>query len=207
MTALNTLSTLDTAQLLTLAAALGWASGLRLYAVLFIVGACGFAGWVELPPGLRVLASPGALGLCGFMLAMEFFADKIPLVDSVWDLVHALLRVPAGAALAAGVVGLDAGTLTLLAGALGGTLALSSQAAKTASRAAINTSPEPFSNVGASLAEDGLVLGMLWLAWTHPLLAAGALALAALLGVLLVVVLARFVRAAWRRATSRGVQT
>jgi hypothetical protein len=99
--------TFDTAQLLALAAALGWASGLRLYAVVFFTSLAGFAGWVTLPNGLHALQQPLVLGASGLMLAAEFFADKIPALDTVWDAVHTFIRIPAGAALAAAVFGGD----------------------------------------------------------------------------------------------------
>lgn len=164
----------DTWQLVALAATLGFASGLRLYAVLFIVGAAGYLGWVDLPSGLATLAHPLVLAASGFMCFVEFFADKVPGVDSLWDVVHTLIRIPAGAALAAGVFG-DSSSATMLAAAiLGGTLAAGSHFTKSGSRALINTSPEPFSNWAASLTEDVAVGGLLWLALAHPL-AAGAL--------------------------------
>jgi|SRR5690348_1722813 hypothetical protein len=163
---------LDTWQLVAIAATLGFASGLRLYAVLFIVGMAGYAGFVDLPAGLAPLAHPLVLVASGFMCFVEFFADKIPGVDSLWDLVHTLIRIPAGAALAASVFG-DSSSATMLAAAiLGGTLAAGSHFAKAGSRALINTSPEPFSNWGASLTEDVAVGGLLWLAIAHPLAAA-----------------------------------
>src|SRR5690348_6018522 len=163
---------LDTWQLVAIAATLGFASGLRLYAVLFIVGIAGYAGFVDLPAGLAPLAHPLVLVASGFMCFVEFFADKIPGVDSLWDLVHTLIRIPAGAALAASVFG-DSSSATMLAAAiLGGTLAAGSHFAKAGSRALINTSPEPFSNWGASLTEDIAVGGLLWLALVHPLVAA-----------------------------------
>lgn len=156
------LNTLDTPGLLALAAALGWASGLRLYLVVFATGLAGWLGWLELPPGLQALQHPALLGVSGFLLFIEFFADKIPYVDSLWDLANSVIRVPAGAALAAGALGSDSATMALVAALLGGTLAATSQAAKTSTRAAVNASPEPFSNVGMSLLEDGLVVGALW---------------------------------------------
>jgi hypothetical protein len=163
---------LDTWQLVAIAATLGFASGLRLYAVLFIVGIAGYAGFVDLPAGLAPLAHPLVLVASGFMCFVEFFADKIPGVDSLWDLVHTLIRIPAGAALAASVFG-DSSSATMLAAAiLGGTLAAGSHFAKAGSRALINTSPEPFSNWAASLTEDVAVGGLLWLAIAHPLAAA-----------------------------------
>ena len=162
----------DTWQLLAIAATLGFASGIRLYAVLFIVGMAGHFGVVNLPPGLAVLTHPFVLAASGFMCFVEFFADKVPGVDTLWDVVHTLVRIPAGAALAAAVFG-DSSSATMLAAAiLGGTLAAGSHFAKAGSRALINTSPEPFSNWGASLTEDVAVGGLLWLAIAHPLAAA-----------------------------------
>ena len=174
---MSALSQLDTWQLVTIAATLGFASGLRLYAVLFVVGAAGWLGWVELPPGLAVLAHPLVLAASGFMCAVEFFADKIPAVDSLWDAAHTLIRIPAGAALAASVFG-DSSSATMLAAAiLGGTLAAGSHFTKAGSRMLINTSPEPFSNWGTSLTEDLAVGALLWLAFAHPAVALVVLAL------------------------------
>ena len=174
---MSALSQLDTWQLVTIAAALGFASGLRLYAVLFVVGAAGWLGWVDLPPGLAVLAHPLVLAASGFMCFVEFFADKIPAVDSLWDAVHTLIRIPAGAALAASVFG-DSSSATMLAAAiLGGTLAAGSHFTKAGSRMLINTSPEPFSNWGTSFSEDVAVGALLWLAFAHPAVALAVLAL------------------------------
>ena len=169
---METFAPFDTWQLVALAAALGIASGLRLYAVLFIVGAAGYLGWIDLPSGLATLAHPLVLAASGFMCFVEFFADKIPGVDSLWDVVHTLIRIPAGAALAASVFGDSSSAAMLAAAILGGTLAAGSHFTKAGSRAVINTSPEPFSNWTASLAEDVAVGGLLWLAIAHPLAAA-----------------------------------
>jgi len=168
---MSALHSFDTWQLVALAASIGWASGLRLYAVLFIVGGLGYLGWVDLPGGLRVLAHPYVLGASGFMCFVEFFADKIPGVDSLWDLVHTLVRIPAGAALAASVFGDAPGPAMIAAAILGGTLAAGSHFAKAGSRAVINTSPEPFSNWAASFGEELAVGSVLWLAFAHPLAA------------------------------------
>ena len=148
---------LGTTELLALAAALGWASGMRLYAVVFLTGLAGYLGWVPLPDGLKLLEQPALLWASGIMLAVEFLADKIPVVDSMWDAVHTFIRVPAGAALAAGVFGFDGSQMALVAGLMGGTLAATSHAAKASTRAAVNTSPEPFSNIGLSLLGDAAV--------------------------------------------------
>ncbi len=190
---------IDAPQLLALAAALGWASGIRLYAAVFLVGMAGFLGWFPLPPGLQVLQHPGVLAASGFMLVVEFFADKIPLVDSIWDTVHTVIRIPAGAALAAGALGADGQAMGWIAALLGGTLAATSHTAKMTTRAAVNTSPEPFSNMLVSLAEDGFVVFMLWLSATHPVLFAVALVLTLVAAVLLMVVLVKFLRMVARR--------
>jgi hypothetical protein len=186
---------LDTPHLLALAAALGWASGFRLYAALFITGAAGYLGWIPLPQGLHLLQHPAMLAASGFMFAVEFFADKIPFVDSVWDVVHTAIRIPAGAALAAGALGADSGTMSAVAALIGGTLAATAHATKLTTRAAVNASPEPLTNVAVSLFEDGLVMGTLWLASNYPLAFAAALAAALLLSALLVISLLRFFKA------------
>jgi hypothetical protein len=185
---------LDAPQLLAMAAALGWASGIRLYAAVFLVGLSGFMGWVDLPQGLQMLQHPGVLAASGFMCFVEFFADKIPFVDSVWDTVHTLIRIPAGAALAAGALGADSQVMGWVAALLGGSLAATSHAGKLTTRAAVNTSPEPFSNIGVSLLEDGFVVFMLWLSATHPVIFAIALVLTLVLTVILIVVLVKFLR-------------
>lgn len=155
---------------LAIAAALAWGSGLRAYAVIFATGLAGALGWVELPGHLDVLQHPLVLGASGFMTCVELFADKLPWLDSVWDAVHSFIRIPAGAALAAAVFG-DAGTSVAIAAAiLGGSLTAAVHAAKAGTRAALNTSPEPFSNWAASLTEDAVVPAGLWVAFTHPLL-------------------------------------
>lgn len=190
---------LDTTQLLALAAALGWASGLRLYLVVFATGLAGYLGWVELPHGLKLLQQPTILGASGFMLAVEFFADKIPGVDTLWDVLHTVIRIPAGAALAAAVFGGDHATWATAAALLGGTLAATSHLAKATTRAAANTSPEPFSNIGLSLLGDAGVPVALWLSWQHPLVFFAVLLVALVLMVALIVVLGKFLRALLRR--------
>jgi hypothetical protein len=183
---MDALHALDTWQLVALASALGWASGVRLYAVLLVVGLLGYFGWVDLPHGLQVLAHPFVLAASGFMTFMEFFADKIPGLDSLWDFVHTLIRIPAGAALAAAVFGGE-GTPAVIAGAiLGGTLAAGSHLTKTGTRAVINTSPEPLSNWTASFMEDFGVGVLLWLAFAHPFVALLIVAVLVLLAIWLV---------------------
>jgi hypothetical protein len=150
------------------AAALAWGAGLRAYAVIFLVGLAGTLGWLELPEHLRLLEHPLVLGASGFMTLVEFFADKLPWLDSVWDAVHSFIRIPAGAALAAAVFGDSGAAVAFAAALLGGTLAAGVHFTKAGTRAAINTSPEPFTNWTASLAEDAMVPAGLWLAVAHP---------------------------------------
>ena len=192
---------IDTAGLLAIAAALGWASGLRLYAVVFLTGFAGFMGWVELPTGLKLLQSPLMLGASGLMLFVEFFADKIPGVDTLWDAIHTLVRIPAGAALAAAVFGADQSSWAMAAALMGGTLAATSHVAKATTRAALNTSPEPFSNVAMSLLGDGVVPASLWLSWQHPYVFFAALAVALVVMLALIVVFAKFLRRLARRVS------
>ena len=192
---------LDTPQLLAIAAALGWASGLRLYSVVFLTGIAGFLGWVDLPAGLKLLQSPVMLAASGLMLFIEFFADKIPGVDTLWDVVHTVVRIPAGAALAAAVFGADQSSWAMAAALMGGTLAATSHVAKATTRVALNTSPEPFSNLAMSLLGDSAVPVSLWLSWSHPYVFFAALAVALVLSAVLVWLLAKFLRQLARRVS------
>jgi hypothetical protein len=185
---------LDTWQLVALAASLGWASGIRLYAVLFIVGTVGYTGWFQLPEHLHVLSHPLVLAASGFMVFAEFFADKIPGFDSVWDVVHTLIRIPAGAALAASVFGDSPPAWTLAAAILGGSLAAGSHFTKAGARVVINTSPEPVSNWVASFGEDMLVGTLLYLALAYPIAALVLLGLLLLVSVWILPKLWRVVR-------------
>jgi hypothetical protein len=195
----DALSTLDTWQLAALAAALGWASGVRLYLVLFVVGALGYFHWVELPHGLQVLSHPWVLAASGFMLFVEFFADKIPGVDSLWDAVHTFIRIPAGAALAASVFGDAPAAMSVVAAILGGALAASSHLAKSGGRAMINASPEPFTNWAASFSEDVAVGVILYLAIAHPLVALAIVAALVALAIWLIPKVWRFMRRLFSR--------
>ncbi|GIX29655.1 MAG: hypothetical protein KatS3mg124_0127 [Porticoccaceae bacterium] len=156
-------------QTLALTLGVGWASGINLYAAAFALGLAGATGYVDLPPGLEVLADPLVIAAAGLMYLVEFFADKIPGVDSGWDAIHTFVRIPAGALLAAGAVGEVSPALEVAAGLLGGSLAAASHLTKASGRLVINTSPEPFSNWLASLGEDLAVLLGLWTALNHPL--------------------------------------
>ena len=161
---------MDTLQSVALAGGMAWASGMRLYAVLFAAGLLGRLGYLQLPSTLQVLENPWVLGLSGVLLLVEFLADKIPVVDSIWDSVQTFIRIPAGALLAALALGDHDPALMVAAGLLGGTLTAGTHAMKAGSRALINTSPEPFSNIATSLGEDALVTSGLAVAVFHPLL-------------------------------------
>ncbi|MBV8379452.1 MAG: DUF4126 domain-containing protein [Paucibacter sp.] len=178
--------------LLALAAALGWASGMRLYATVFLVGLAGRLGWLPLPAGLMVLEHGPVLAVAGVLMLIEFLADKIPGVDSLWDLINTVIRVPAGAALAAAALGADSDTWAVVAALFGAALAATAHAAKAGTRAAANTSPEPFSNVLLSLAGDAFVPVLLWLAWAHPLVGGIVIVLAMALALVLIRLTFRF---------------
>jgi hypothetical protein len=159
-----------------LAAAVAWGAGFRLYAVVLLLGLLGWFGTLELPEPLQILAHPFVLGISGLLTLAEFIGDKIPWIDSLSDSIHTFIRIPAGAALAAAFFG-DSGTaIQTSAALLGGSFAAGSHLAKAGSRALINTSPEPLSNIAASFSEEGLLIGGLWLAFFHPLAFLAALA-------------------------------
>ena len=158
------------AAILALTMGAAWASGINLYAAIFMLGFMGMTGNMELPPGLEVLANPIVMLAAGAMYVVEFFADKIPGVDSGWDSIHTFIRIPAGAMLAAGAVGEVDPAVAVAAGILGGGLTAVTHATKAGTRVLVNTSPEPFSNWAVSIAEDVAVIGGLWTALNHPLL-------------------------------------
>ena len=155
-------------QSVALASLLAWASGVRLYLAVFAVGLIGSLGYMDLPAGLKVIEHPYVIGASGFLLLMEFLADKVPGIDSAWDAIHTFIRIPAGAMLAAGATGDTVNALTVAAGLLGGTITAGTHFTKAGSRAMINTSPEPVSNWAASFTEDALVLGAIWFAFAYP---------------------------------------
>lgn len=159
----------------TLALTMGasWASGINLYAVLLVLGLGSATGNVALPDELAVLSNPWVIGAAAIMYLVEFFADKIPGFDSIWDAIHTFVRIPAGALLAAGAVGDVSTGMEIAAGILGGGTAATSHATKAGTRMMINTSPEPVTNWTASFSEDLLVFGGLWTALNHPLVFLG----------------------------------
>jgi uncharacterized protein DUF4126 len=160
---------MDTLQTLSLAMGAAWTSGLNLYATIATLGLAGSAGMIQLPPDLQVLTQPLVIGIACLMYFIEFFADKVPYVDSGWDVIHTFIRIPAGALLAARAVGNVNPGLELAALLAGGTVALAAHGTKATVRLAVNASPEPFSNWFASVGEDVAVLGGIWMIFHHPL--------------------------------------
>ncbi|MDH4023741.1 MAG: DUF4126 domain-containing protein [Gammaproteobacteria bacterium] len=192
---------------IALAAGLAWASGIRLYVAVFMVGIAGYYGWIELPAHLEVLANPLVLATSGTLAVAEFFADKIPGFDSLWDAVHTFIRIPAGALLAAGSVGVlgeDSLPLMFAAGMIGGTITAGSHFSKAGSRIAINHSPEPFSNWLASLFEDIAAPGIVWLAIVAPVILLFALLGAIVVAIWLLPRLWRWIATMFRRIASWG---
>jgi hypothetical protein len=182
-------------QTVALAAGLAWASGLRLYLVLFLAGLLAHLGYLQLPENLVLLKHPLVMAASGTMLLAEFVADKVPGFDSLWDTLQTFVRIPAGGALAALSLGVADPALMLAAGLIGGTITAGTALTKAGGRLAINTSPEPFTNWAASFGEDAMVIGGFWLMLQHPAIFLGVLALFLLLLVWLLPKLWRFLRA------------
>lgn len=161
---------MEVLQTLSLAMGVAWTSGLNLYATVAVLGLAGSAGMIELPPDLQVLTHPLVISVACVMYVIEFFADKVPYLDNAWDAVHTFIRIPAGAILAARTVGHLDPALELAAILVGGAVTLASHGTKATVRLAINVTPEPFSNWIASVGEDLIVLGGIWLSFQHPLI-------------------------------------
>ena len=162
-------------QNLALAGGLSWASGLRLYLTVFAVGLLSKFGYVHLPAALDILSNPIVLSVAGVLAVIEFLADKIPYIDSAWDSIQTFIRIPAGALLAMGAINTSDPMIATITALLGGTLAGATHATKAGSRALINTSPEPVSNVAASLGEESLLVTGGWLVFAHPAVFIGLL--------------------------------
>ena len=194
----------ETLAAIAVALGAGWASGLNAYAAVLVLGAAQRLGLVSLPHDLQVLASPWVIGVATLLFALNFFADKIPYVDSINDVLQTFVRIPAGFLLAYGAAGGLSPEIAIIAGLLGGTLAAGTHIAKTGSRALINTSPEPFSNIAASLTEDVTVIGGLALAIAHPVTFLCLLAAFVALLVWLLPKLARLAMISIRRMVGRS---
>ncbi len=182
------------AETIALSLGAGWASGLNLYAAAAVLGLLHRTGHLVLPPDLVVLADPLVLAVALLLYVVEFFADKVPGVDTAWDAVHTFIRIPAGAVLAAGAVGDLSPAAELAAGLAGGSLAAGSHFVKAGSRVVIHTSPEPVTNWTASLAEDAAVVAGLFAALYHPWVFLGLLAAFAVLAIWLLPRLLRGIR-------------
>ncbi len=190
---------MDMAQTIALSAGLAWASGLRLYLVVFLAGVLAHFGYLQLPSTLAVLQHPLVIGVAGIMAFAELIADKVPAFDSVWDGFQTFIRIPAGALLAAFALGEVDPAWMVVAGLIGGTITAGTHFAKVGSRLAINTSPEPFSNWIASFGEEGMVLGGLWAMLASPVVFLVLLAIFMVLAVLAIRLFARLLAGIFRR--------
>ena len=186
----------------TIAIAMGasWVSGMKLYAAVAMLGLLGRFANLQLPGELHVLTSWWVIGVALALYVIEFVADKIPYIDSTWDVVHTFIRIPAGAVIAAAAFGdFDRG-VQVIAFLIGGGLALSSHVTKTTTRAAVNTSPEPFSNIAVSLAEDGLSIGSILLAAFYPILLFIIVAIGLLISIIVLPRIIKYISGAIRKA-------
>ena len=190
---------MDMAQTIALSAGLAWASGLRLYLVVFLAGVLAHFGYLQLPDTLSMLQNPLVIGVAGILALAELVADKVPAFDSLWDTVQTFIRIPAGALLAAFALGDVDPAWMVAAGLIGGTITAGTHFAKAGSRLAINTSPEPFSNWLASFGEDGMVLAGLWTMLASPLVFLGLLAIFLVVAGFLLVKLWGFLGRLFRR--------
>lgn len=179
-----------------------WASGINLYAAIVTLGVMSATGNIDLPPDLEVLSNPLVIGAAGLMFFIEFFADKVPGVDSGWDTLQTFIRIPAGAILAAGAVGDVSAGAELAAAIAGGSLAGATHFTKAGTRLAINTSPEPVSNWTASILEDIAVIAGLWAALNHPIVFLVLVGLFILLMIWLLPKIFRAIRAVYRKLRS-----
>jgi len=177
----------------------GWASGLNLYGTVLLLGLAGRFGWAETPDQLQ---EPWVLAVMGVMYLLEFVVDKVPWADSLWDSVHTVIR-PLGGGLLGALFAADAGDPEVVAALLGGGFSLSAHGAKASTRALANTSPEPVSNIGLSLAEDGVVAGMVALALAFPVIAGITATVFAIASIAVTWILFRTVRKVWRRIRAR----
>ncbi|TDR47468.1 uncharacterized protein DUF4126 [Tahibacter aquaticus] len=194
---------MDLLQSTALAAGLAWASGIRLYGAVFLIGLLARYDVITLPSGLALLQDDWVLWVSGILMVGEFLADKVPAFDSVWDALHTFIRIPAGGLLAWGVFQDSSPGLQLAAGLLGGVITSGTHLTKAGTRALINTSPEPFSNWGASVGEDLSVLGGLYLVWHYPWVFLGLLLLFGLVMIWVLPKLWRVLRRVWQRLRNK----
>jgi hypothetical protein len=181
----------------------GWAAGLNLYLAVLMLGIAGRSGWADIP---EALTRVDVMVVAGVLYVVEFFADKVPFLDSLWDTIHTFIR-PIGAAAVGAVIAGDSGSIGAAMGALvSGALALDSHSAKASTRLAVNASPEPFSNVALSLAEDVGVAGLVVLAVSYPVVTIVVVAILVVAATALTIWLWRVVRRVWRRVTARWAE-
>ncbi|MGH8915244.1 MAG: DUF4126 domain-containing protein [Acidimicrobiia bacterium] len=179
-----------------LLAGAGWASGINLYLVTLMLGAAGRLGWGDVPD---VLTRLDVMIVAGFLFAIEFVADKIPFIDSIWDAIHTVIRPLGAAALGAVVAGESASIGTAVGAIVAGGLALDAHAAKASTRVVVNTSPEPVSNIGLSLAEDVGVAGLITLAVTYPVVTIIVVAILVVAATVLTIWIWRLARRSWKK--------
>lgn len=185
---------MDLFQTLALAVGAAWLSGVRLYALVAILGLLGKYGSLQLPGNLTALQNPWVIGVASVLLVIEFVADKVPAIDSGWDVVHTFIRIPAGAVLAAGAFGEYEPAIKVIAALIGGTLAFGSHATKTTTRAAVNTSPEPVSNLVVSTVEDVYAVGSTFAAAFAPILILGIVGVGVVVAIFMLPRIAKFLR-------------
>lgn len=180
--------------------ATSFAAGLNAYATIATLALLARAGWVELPPKLGLLTDWWVIGACSALFLLEFVADKIPVFDLLWNALHTFVRPPVAALLAYGAASELPPQLQILSALLGGAIALAAHGGKTAARAAVTPSPEPFSNFALSMGEDVVAVFLTWFATTHPYVAA----VIAVVGIALVVVMLKYVLRALRSLLQRA---
>ncbi len=189
---------LNNAEVVAIAAGACFAAGLNVYATVATLGLLARAGAVELPPALHLVESWAVIGICAVLFVIEFFADKIPAFDLIWNALQTFVRVPVAALLAYGATAQLSPLAQVLSAVLGGGVALAAHSAKFAVRAAVTPSPEPASNIALSLAEDVFAVALVWFATTHPYITAAVVGVLLLLTVLAI----RWVVRAMRRLFS-----
>jgi hypothetical protein len=197
---------METFQTLALSLGAGWASGLNPYATALLLGAAGLSGIVDLPSSLQVMQSPWVMGVAAILYGINFFADKIPVVDSVNDFIHTFLRAPAGALMAAAAASDLDPSVAVIAALVGGTLAAGAHTTKTGIRVLANASPEPFSNIALSFFDDFLALGILWFAIKYAVIFFVLLAIGLVVMGWLLPRMIRLVLGLFRRLTGRARQ-
>jgi hypothetical protein len=195
---------MGTLETLGLALGTAWTAGINLYATVAVLGIAHAAGWMVLPPGLEVLADPLVITVAMILYFVEFFADKVPVLDSGWDAIHTFIRVPAGALLAARALGPMNPGLEVAAALAGGSVALAAHGTKATTRLAINASPEPFTNWAASITEDVLAIFGVWLALEHPIVMLTAVVLFVVAAAILIPKILRALATLFRKLTGRG---